>query len=359
MGGDGGWVGGHRGNAPQQRRDSETLTVYCSQARCPLPGYRCDCVLTSRHSRPQRQGCLCFRPEAGTRVGKAGQEADGGEVGGGGGGVGLRVGLGPRRRRCRCGPVVWRRRRGLAAATAPGLRLFVLGGARGVAGVVGRLGSPACGAGASPLSQRESASIRTSGLLGAGGGGAAGAGAGAAGAGLSWGRSEAGVVRSRVQAVQASRARRQLRCALGWAREVEIALRSHTPRDAPAGRSHAYTSVRSTPRSHIPSARNRPERHIQARPVPGGAPSPNSPKPTLGGFWRGVTRQCRSNRVVSRAFPHPYMMHMLGRGQWARQCSMRSDARVSGEYATKGLIGERMVERRMIESSSMKSISLR
>ena len=240
MGGDGGWVGGHRGNAPQQRRDSETLTVYCSQARCPLPGYRCDCVLTSRHSRPQRQGCLCFRPEAGTRVGKAGQEADGGEVGGGGGGVGLRVGLGPRRRRCRCGPVVWRRRRGLAAATAPGLRLFVLGGARGVAGVVGRLGSPACGAGASPLSQRESASIRTSGLLGAGGGGAAGAGAGAAGAGLSWGRSEAGVVRSRVQAVQASRARRQLRCALGWAREVEIAPRSPTPRDAPAGRSHVY-----------------------------------------------------------------------------------------------------------------------
>ena len=33
---------------------------------------------------------------------------------------------------------------------------------------------------------------------------------------------------------------------------------------------------------------------------------------------------------------------MLGRGQWVRQGSMRSDARVSGEYATKGLVGERI-----------------
>ena len=62
-----------------------------------------------------------------------------------------------------------------------------------------------------------------------------------------------------------------------------------------------------------------------------------------------VVCQCRSNRVVSRAFPHPYMMHMLGRGQWARQCSMRSDARVSGEYATKGLIGQRVVSNREYE----------
>ena len=38
------------------------------------------------------------------------------------------------------------------------------------------------------------------------------------------------------------------------------------------------------------------------------------------------------------------MMHMLGRGQWVRQGSMRSDARVSGEYATKGLVGERIVQ---------------
>ena len=38
----GGWgVGGRgRGIAPQQRRDWNTLTVYCSQARCPLPAYR-------------------------------------------------------------------------------------------------------------------------------------------------------------------------------------------------------------------------------------------------------------------------------------------------------------------------------
>ena len=86
---------------------------------------------------------------------------------------------------------------------------------------------------------------------------------------------------------------------------------------------------------HIASARNRPERPIQARTAPGGAPSPNPPKPTLGGFWRGVTWQYRANRVVPQAVPHPYMMHMLGRGQWVRQGSMRSDARVSGEYATK------------------------
>ena len=40
--------------------------------------------------------------------------------------------------------------------------------------------------------------------------------------------------------------------------------------------------------------------------------------------------------------PHPCMMHMLGRGQRARQCSMRSDARVSGEFVVKGLVGERI-----------------
>ena len=52
------------------------------------------------------------------------------------------------------------------------------------------------------------------------------------------------------------------------------------------------------------------------------------------GIWRGVTRQYRANRVVPQAVPHPYMMHMLGRGQWVRQGSMRSVARLSGEFAT-------------------------
>ena len=52
--------------------------------------------------------------------------------------------------------------------------------------------------------------------------------------------------------------------------------------------------------------------------------------------------------MVPQAVPHPYMMHMLGRGQWVRQGSMRSDARVSGEYATKGLVGERIVSMRVI-----------
>ena len=69
-----------------------------------------------------------------------------------------------------------------------------------------------------------------------------------------------------------------------------------------------------------------------------------APKPTLGGFWRGITRQCRANRVISQTVPHPYMMLMLGRGQWARQGSMRSDAGVSGVYAplTKGDRDERI-----------------
>ena len=88
---------------------------------------------------------------------------------------------------------------------------------------------------------------------------------------------------------------------------------------------------------NIGSARNRPERPIQARPSPGGAPAhrhQTPPKPTLGGFERGVTWQYRANRVVPQAVTHPYMMHMLARGQWVRQGSMRSDARLSGEYAT-------------------------
>ena len=62
----------------------------------------------------------------------------------------------------------------------------------------------------------------------------------------------------------------------------------------------------------------------------------------LGGFGQSVMGPYRANRVVPQAVPHPYMMHMLGRGQWVRQGSMRSDARVSGEYATKGLVGERI-----------------
>ena len=65
-------------------------------------------------------------------------------------------------------------------------------------------------------------------------------------------------------------------------------------------------------------------------------------KSILGGFERSVIGPKRANRVVPRAVPNPYMMHMLGRGQWVRQGSMRSDARVSGEYATKGLVGERI-----------------
>ena len=71
------------------------------------------------------------------RVGKAGQEADGGEVGGGGGGVGLR-GEAARRSGAASEVAVWAcgvAAAARAAATAPGLRLFVLGALGGVAGV--------------------------------------------------------------------------------------------------------------------------------------------------------------------------------------------------------------------------------
>ena len=52
-------------------------------------------------------------------------------------------------------------------------------------------------------------------------------------------------------------------------------------------------------------------------------------KSILGGFGQSVIGPKRANRVVPQAVPHPYMMHMLGRGQWVRQGSMRSDARAS------------------------------
>ena len=65
-----------------------------------------------------------------------------------------------------------------AAATAPGLRLFVLGVLGGVAGVW-EAREP--GVWRRFSAELEGEHMRTSGLLGAGGGGAAGAGAGAAG----------------------------------------------------------------------------------------------------------------------------------------------------------------------------------
>ena len=142
-------------------------------------------------------------------VGKAGQEADGGEVGGGGGGVGLR-GEAARRSGAAsevavwaCG--VWRRRRGLRRR--PPACAFSSWARSGGWQAFGRLGSPACGAGASPLSQRESACARR-GCCGRrrrrrGGGRSTGA-AGCAKLGAG-----AEAVRSRIQAVQTSCARRQ------------------------------------------------------------------------------------------------------------------------------------------------------
>jgi hypothetical protein len=80
-----------------------------------------------------------------------------------------------------------------AAATAPGLRLFVLGALGGVAGVWEARES---GVWCMRFSAEQRECMHTSGLLGAGGGGAAGAGAGAAGCGELGAGAEA--VRSRI-----------------------------------------------------------------------------------------------------------------------------------------------------------------
>ena len=135
------------------------------------------------------------------RVGKAGHEADGGEVGGGGGGVGLR-GEAARRSGAASEVAVWScgvAAAARAAATAPGLRLFILGALGGVAGVWEARESGVC---RRFSAEAEGERMCTSGLLGAGGGGAAGAGAGAAG----WAKLGAGAeaVRARIQAVQTS-----------------------------------------------------------------------------------------------------------------------------------------------------------
>ena len=106
--------------------------------------------------------------------------------------------------------------------------------------------------------------------------------------------------------------------------------RASPSREAASGRSHVYQ--RAT--RYIPSARDRPEgpyrraRRPAAHRLKKNPSAVGAPKPTLGGFWRGMTRQYRANRVISQTVPHPYMMIMLGRGQWARQGSMRSDAGV-------------------------------
>ena len=117
---------------------------------------------------------------------------------------------------------------------------------------------------------------------------------------------------------------------------LEIAPRSLTPSEAALGRSHVYQRAEraegiSLAPGIVPKGQSRRARRPAAHRH---QPPPGAPKPTSGGFWRGVTRQYRANRVVPQAVPHPYMMHMLGRGQWVRQGSMRSDARVSREYAT-------------------------
>ena len=92
-----------------------------------------------------------------------------------------------------------------AAATAPGLRLFILG----ALGAGGRRLAEARESGVWCMrfsAEPEGERMRTSGLLGAGGGGAAGAGAGAAG----WGELGAG---RRLSGPASKRSRRHGRAA--------------------------------------------------------------------------------------------------------------------------------------------------
>ena len=120
---------------------------------------------------------------------------------------------------------------------------------------------------------------------------------------------------------------------------LEIAPRSLTPSEAALGRSHVYQRAEhakgiSLAPGIVPKGQSRRARRTAAHRHQTPPRGPGAPKPTSGGFWRGVTRQYRANRVVSWAVLHPCMMHMLGREQCARQCSMRSVARLSGEFAT-------------------------
>ena len=102
---------------------------------------------------------------------------------------------------------------------------------------------------------------------------------------------------------------------------LEIAPRSLTPSEAALGRIHVYQRAEraegiSLAPGIVPKGQSRRARRPAAHRH---QPPPGAPKPTSGGFWRGLTRQYRANRVVPQAVPHPYMMHMLGRGQWVRQ----------------------------------------
>ena len=111
---------------------------------------------------------------------------------------------------------------------------------------------------------------------------------------------------------------------------LEIAPRSLTPSEAALGRSHVYQRAEhakgiSLAPGIVPKGQSRRARRTAAHRH---QTPPGAPKPTSGGFWRGVTRQYRANREshLSRAFPPiiHYMlnyMHMLvawaGRGQCA------------------------------------------
>ena len=102
-------------------------------------------------------------------------------------------------------------------------------------------------------------------------------------------------------------------------REVEIAPRSPTPRDASAGRSHVYQRAEHAKGISLapgivpkgPSRRARlPAAHRHQTPL-------GAPKPTSGGFG-----ELSRGSLGQTEWSHwPFRTHTLGRGQWARQCS--------------------------------------
>ena len=164
------------------------------------------CVLTSpgvAGTRVPRRGCLFPAHGRYAWVGRA-RRRTAARWAGGGGGVGLR-GEAARRSGAASEVAVWAcgvAAAARAAATAPGLRLFVLGA---LGGVAGSWEARESGVWRRFSAEPEGEHMRTSGLLGAGGGGAAGAGAGAAGCAKLGAGAEA--VLSRIQAVQTSWAR--------------------------------------------------------------------------------------------------------------------------------------------------------
>ena len=94
---------------------------------------------------------------------------------------------------------------------------------------------------------------------------------------------------------------------------LEIAPRSLTPSEAAFWAIATYIPACEARQGHIASARNRPERPIQARARRPAAhrhqAPPATPKPTLGGFWRGVTEVSRGSIGQTEWSHGPFHTH--------------------------------------------------